>query len=644
MFTAKQTKLVDELDEIHQEKHPSPSALTADRTTVSKLLAPLAPISLENADLYLELQRNVTFLCIAQSLSHTGCFAWSIADGEVSWSAESYNIFEYDRTAKPTFEMVLARVHPDDRDLVQKALAQAFEGRADFHLEYRLLMPNGSVKYIHSSARVATTSSGNLELVGTVTDVTTAKLAEGRRRQDEQELRHITDAIPQLIIVYSPEGQAVYLNRGTLDYMGLSLEEVQGESFRDRVIHPDDVEKFRNVRQDGLPKGVPFETEQRVLGKDGKYRWFLSRYNPLEDEQGRIIRWYATATDIDDRKVAEQRLQNENVALREEVDCASMFEEVVGASAALSTVLVRVAKVAPTDSTVLITGETGTGKELIARAIHKQSRRAQRAFVSVNCAALAPSLISSELFGHEKGSFTGATQRRIGRFELANGGTLFLDEVGELPLDIQIALLRVLQEREFERVGGKERIKIDVRIVAATNRDLNVAQTDGTFRSDLFYRLNVFPVHVPPLRERREDIAMLLEYFLHRYAHQACKVFKSIDKHTLDFFEAYDWPGNIRELQNIVERSVILSPDDVFCVDNSWLPSIPCSQRTPQTREDVSDGDSEHERKMIVSALTQSRGRISGPRGAAAALGLPPSTLEALIKKLNIRKNRFKLG
>ena len=644
MFTAKQTKLVDELDEIHLEKRPSPSALTANRTTVSELLAPLAPISLENVDLYLELQRNVTFLCIAQSLSHTGCFAWSIADGEISWSAETYNIFEYDRTAKPTFEMVLVRVHPDDIDRVQKTLAQAFEVRADFRLEYRLLMPNGSVKHIHSSARVVTTSSGNFELVGVVTDLTMAKQAEVRRRQDEQELRHITDAIPQLIIVYSPEGQAVYLNRGTLDYMGLSLEEVQAESFRDRIIHPDDVERFRNVRQNGLPKGVPFETEQRVLGKDGKYRWFLSRYNPLKDEQGRIIRWYATATDIDDRKVAEQRLQNENVALREEVDRASMFEEIVGASSALSTVLARVAKVALTDSTVLITGETGTGKELVARAIHKRSRRAQRAFVSINCAALAPSLISSELFGHEKGAFTGATQRRIGRFELANGGTLFLDEVGELPLDTQIALLRVLQERELERVGGRERIKIDVRIIAATNRDLNVAQADGTFRSDLFYRLNVFPVHVPPLRERREDIAMLLEYFLHRYAHQARKVFKSIDKYTLDFFEAYDWPGNIRELQNIVERSVILSPDDIFCVDNSWLPSIPCSKRTLQTREDVSDDDSERERKMIVSALIQSRGRISGPRGAAATLGLPPSTLEARIKKLNIRKNRFKLG
>jgi PAS domain S-box-containing protein len=620
------------------------SGAVPDQLTGGKSPAPLAPISLESADLYLELQRNVTFLSIAESLSHTGCFAWSIADGEISWSAETYNIFEYDRTAKPTVEMVLVRVHPDDRDRVQKALAQAFEVRTDFRLEYRLRMPNGSVKHIHSSAHVVTTSSGNLELVGAVTDFTTAKQAEGRRRQDEQELRRITDAIPQLIIVYSPEGRAVYLNWRALDYMGLSLEEVQAESFRDRVIHPDDVERVQIVRQNGLPKGVPFETEQRVLGKDGKYRWFLIRYNPLKDEQGRIIRWYATATDVDDRKVAEQRLQNENLVLREEVDRASMFEEIVGASAALSTVLARVAKVAPTDSTVLITGETGTGKELIARAIHKRSRRAQRAFVSVNCAALASSLISSELFGHEKGAFTGATQRRIGRFELANGGTLFLDEVGELPLDTQIALLRVLQEREFERVGGKERIKVDVRIVAATNRDLNAAQADGTFRSDLFYRLNVFPIHVPSLRERREDIAMLLEYFLHRYAQQARKVFKSIDKHTLDFFEAYDWPGNIRELQNIVERSVILSPDDVFCVDNSWLPSIPCSKRTPQTREDVSDDDSQRERDIIESALAQSRGRITGPTGAASILGIPPSTLDFRIKKLNIRKNRFKLG
>jgi PAS domain S-box-containing protein len=639
--------------------HTDPeSCATSDRVAVSELLASQAAISLENASLYSDLQRSEAFLTETQRLSHTGSFGWSVANGELYWSAKTFNIFELDRAAKPTLEMVLRRTHPDDRDFVQQTLDRASEARADFDevkescgrssrlcdFEYRLLMPDGSVKHLHVSARALTTLSGDREFVGAVTDITAAKQAAEKSRQDERELRRITDAIPQLIIVYGPDGRPIYVNRVALEYMGLSIEEVQAESFRDLVIHPEDIERFREERRSELLKGVPFKTEQRVLGKDGKYRWYLSQYNPLKDEQDRTIRWYATATDIEDRKVAEQRLQNENVALREEVDRVSMFEEIVGASTALSRILARVAKVAPTDSTVLITGETGTGKELIARAIHKRSRRAQRVFASVNCAALVPSLVSSELFGHEKGAFTGATQRRVGRFELANGGTLFLDEVGELPLDTQIALLRVLQEREFERVGGKDRIKVDVRIIAATNRDLNVALANGTFRSDLFFRLNVFPIQVPPLRERREDIAMLLEYFLHRYAKQVGKVFKSIDKHTLDFFRDYGWPGNIRELQNVIERSVILSPNDVFCVDSSWLPSIPSSQRKRQAHDDGGDDDSQHERDRIESALAQSRGRISGPRGAAARLGVPPSTLDSLIKKLKIHKNRFKLG
>jgi PAS domain S-box-containing protein len=619
------------------------SCATSDWAAVKELLASQAAISLENASLYSDLQRSEAFLTEAQRLSHTGSFGWSVASGEIYWSAETYNIFEHDRAVKPTLEMILRRTHPNDRDLVLQTLDRESEARADFELEHRLLMPNGSVKHLHASFRVVTTTSGNLEFVGAVTDVTAAKEAEEKIRQDEHELRRITDAIPHIIVVLNPDGRPIYVNRVGLEYIGLSIEEMRGENSHYRIFHPEDLQRFGEVWRNALLKGVPFETERRILGRDDKYRWYLLRYNPFCDEQGRLVRWYATGTDIEDRKVAEQRLEDENVALREEVNRVSMFEEVVGTSTALSTVLARVAKVAPTDSTVLITGETGTGKELIARAIHKRSRRAQRAFISVNCAALAPSLISSELFGHEKGAFTGATQRRAGRFELANGGTLFLDEVGELPSDTQIALLRVLQEREFERVGGKDRIKVDVRIIAATNRDLNVAQADGTFRSDLFYRLNVFPIQVPPLRERREDIAMLLEYFLHRFANQAGKVFRSIDKHTLDLFRNYEWPGNIRELQNVVERSVIVSPDDVFCVDSSWLPSIPCPKHKRQTH-DGSGGDSQHERDIIESALAQSRGRVSGPKGAAARLGLPPSTLDSLISKLKISKNRFKLG
>jgi len=292
---------------------------------------------------------------------------------------------------------------------------------------------------------------------------------------------------------------------------------------------------------------------------------------------------------------------------------------------------------------VLITGETGTGKELIARAIHKRSTRSQGAFVSVNCAALAPSLISSELFGHEKGAFTGATQRRLGRFELANGGTIFLDEVGELPADIQVALLRVLQEREFERVGGTQSIRVDVRVVAATNRDLEAAMVDGTFRADLFYRLNVFPIQVPPLRERKDDVLTLLEYFVQRFGRKAGKSFSKIDKRTVELFRSYDWPGNVRELQNVVERSVIISPDDVFCVDEAWLSTDTAKKRLGHCVPEYANGNWDLERQTIEAALEESRGRVYGANGAAAKLQIPPSTLDSKIKKLQIRKSRFKL-
>jgi PAS domain S-box-containing protein len=346
-------------------------------------------------------------------------------------------------------------------------------------------------------------------------------------------------------------------------------------------------------------------------------------------------------------RALKDQLYKENLALRDEVDRASMFEEIIGTSRPLNSVLSRIAKVAPTDSTILITGETGTGKELIARAVHKRSPRSGRAFVSVNCAALAPSLISSELFGHEKGAFTGATQRRLGRFELADGGTIFLDEVGELLPDTQVALLRVLQEREFERVGGVEPIHVDVRVIAATNRDLKAAIASGAFRQDLFYRLNVFPIEVPPLRERKEDLLMLIEYFVQRYARRTGKDIRSIDKRTLDRLQSYDWPGNIRELQNVIERSVILSSSDVFSVDELWLSneiSRPAPGLAAAATAANSEGEPWDERGIIEAALVESRGRVSGPAGAAAKLGIPPSTLDFRIKVLKINKRRFKLG
>jgi transcriptional regulator with GAF, ATPase, and Fis domain len=314
----------------------------------------------------------------------------------------------------------------------------------------------------------------------------------------------------------------------------------------------------------------------------------------------------------------------------------------VGASRALKAVLSRVSKVAPTDSTVLLTGETGTGKELVARAIHRRSRRSSRAFVSVNCAAIPRDLIASELFGHEKGSFTGALQRRVGKFELAEGGTIFLDEVGELPLETQVTLLRVLQEREFDRVGGNHAIRADVRVIAATNRDLEACVGAGVFRRDLYYRLNVFPIEIPALRERKDDIPMLVEYFIDRYARKTGKKMRGIDKKTLELLQSYSWPGNIRELQNIIERSVIVCETEIFSVDQSWL-SVRSSPAQPG-RQPFSRGAGAQEREEIEAALAQAGGRVSGSSGAAALLGVPASTLESRIRSLKINKFRFKSG
>ena len=315
------------------------------------------------------------------------------------------------------------------------------------------------------------------------------------------------------------------------------------------------------------------------------------------------------------------------------------FEEIIGSSPVLMRILDQVKSVASTASTVLIGGETGTGKELVARAIHKCSRRSGHAFVSVNCAAVPRDLIASELFGHEKGAFTGALQLRQGCFERAHSGTIFLDEVGELPAETQIALLRVLQEREFERVGGNRAIHTDVRVIAATNRDLPAAITAGTFREDLFYRLNVFPIQMPPLRKRKEDIPLLVEYFVKRFAEEMGTHIRSIEKKTLELCQGYDWPGNIRELQNIIERSVILCGSDTFSIDDACLPSE--ERPGPELSCPLTEAVQNQEMKIIEAALIESKGKIAGSNGAAVRLGIPPSTLDSKIKQFKINKHKF---
>ncbi|MGC1907675.1 MAG: sigma 54-interacting transcriptional regulator [Candidatus Acidiferrum sp.] len=499
---------------------------------------------------------------------------------------------------------------------------------------------------------ISVVGDDELAQLGTVFNETAGRLRhlyedlrsrEEKLRESEYELRQLVEFAPTHVFVLSSQGRGIYASRVVLDYYGLTMDDWLGEGVPERIVHPEDLERYLSERNEGLVGEAPFETEVRRKRKDGAYRWFVSRFNPMRDEKGNIVRWYVAQTDIEESKQAAQRTENENLALREELDRSSMFEEIVGSSQKLLRVLSDVGRVAPTNSTVLILGETGTGKELIARAIHKQSSRSRRAFIRVNCATIPSSLISSELFGHEKGAFTGAFARRMGRFEAADGGTIFLDEIGELPAETQVSLLRVLQEREFERLGSNQPISIDVRILAATNRDLRGAVAAGTFRSDLFYRLNVFPIQIPSLRDRVDDIPLLVEYLIDRYGKKAGKRIRNIQKRTLDLLVAYDWPGNIRELQNVVERAVLLCDGDTFSVDESWLRQDPLRQEQPAGVPLRSLGrmDAEQERSLIENALKASNGRISGPTGAAAKLGIPRQTLESKMASLGINKARF---
>ena len=663
-------------------------------------------------------------------------------------------------------------VHPDDLPRVSLEAERGFAGGASFETEARFRRHDGQYRWFLIRLNPLRDEQGSIfRWYGTRTDIEDRKQAEAR-------LKLVIDTIPTMAWSLRPDGIVDFANQQWLDYAGEG-----GIEDPNRIVHPEDLPVVLEKWLADMAAGRPSEDEMRLRRADGEYRWFLIRTAPLRDEQGNLVKWYGVSIDIEDRKRAQEELKRsesqlaeaqklshtgswvydvsrglithwsaemyriwqldpekglpsvqivrdrihqedlprvfesgqraeqhgvdqevnfrivlpdgslrylhmvghpavvasgnvtgttgmvmditeqhearaaleiafdeikrlkdqlykENLALKAEIDRSWMFEEIVGASPALQAVLTRVSRVAPTDSTVLVTGETGTGKELIAHAIHKQSRRSSRAFVNVNCAAIPPSLIASELFGHEKGAFTGAAQRRLGRFELADGGTIFLDEVGELPPETQVALLRVLQEHRFERVGGVQTIRSDVRVVAASNRNLQLAMAAGSFRSDLFYRLNVFPLEIPPLRERTEDIPLLVDYFLKRFAKKLGKRMRRVDDRTLGLLQSYTWPGNVRELQNVIERSIILFDTENLLVEESWL--------TPGSYETTSSGQAlpskllSSEKEIIEAALAQTSGRVAGPSGAAAKLQIPPSTLESRIRSLRINKYRFK--
>jgi formate hydrogenlyase transcriptional activator len=524
-------------------------------------------------------------------------------------------------------------IYPEDMERLETMWQAAMMSGQSFELEKRMRKSDGSYRWFLARYTAVRDDEGRVQRWYIAsTDI------EDRKRQEEM-LRQILDLTPQIIGVVSHRRERLYANRTALDYFGITLEEWR-KLKPGSDVHPDDSDQLQSKWVRALSGGVGFENEQRIRAKDGSYRWFLVRYNPVRGSDGTVARWHIASTDIEGQKRREENLQRENAALRAEISQSSMFDEIVGSSDSLRKVLTEVDKVARTDATILIRGETGTGKELIARAIHRRSPRAARPFVAVNCGAIPASLVASELFGHEKGAFTGATQRHLGRFEAANGGTIFLDEVGDLPPDVQIALLRVLQEREIERVGGDKPIPIDVRILAATHRDLEKLVREGKFREDLFYRLDVVPLTMPPLRERAADIPVLVEYFIAKFGKKAGKTFDRIEKSTMEVMQSYRWPGNVRELQNVIERAVTLSDSKKFAVDEAWLKRQP--PQSELTGAPLNGALLAHEKDVIEAALAECHGRMSGPTGAAVKLGIPTSTLDSKIKRLGIDKYRFK--
>lgn len=546
-------------------------------------------------------------------------------------------------------------VHPDDLPRVTAAWRHSVETGAPYDFEHRLRRADGEYRWFQSRGHPLRGPDGRIaRWYNLLTDIHDRRQTEEKLQRSEADLleaqrlshtgswRH--DVVTGALTI-SPE---VFRIRGVPAPDGpLTLD------FFWSTMHPEDVARVRRAYEMAQTQRTGFVGDYRIVRPDGTIRHLHTIGHPVVNELGDLIEFVGTGMDVTEQREAraqletafeeikrlKDRLQDENLALREEIDQSLMFEEIIGTSPVLRSVISSIVKVAPTDATVLISGETGTGKELIARAIHKRSRRSAGSFVGVNCAAVPPSLIASELFGHEKGAFTGAAQQRRGRFELAHSGTIFLDEIGDVPAETQIALLRVLQERRFERVGGGNPIPVDVRVIAATNCDLPAAVAAGAFRSDLFYRLNVFPIQVPPLRRRKEDIPLLVEHFVKKFAEKMGKRIRRIEKRTLELCEGYAWPGNIRELQNIVERALILCGDDTFAIDEAWLAVQ--EPRRPEAAGRLTRTLQDQEREMIEAALAESRGKVAGPNGAAAKLGIPPSTLQSKMKLLKIEKRKI---
>ncbi|HEX7331060.1 MAG TPA: sigma 54-interacting transcriptional regulator [Pyrinomonadaceae bacterium] len=486
--------------------------------------------------------------------------------------------------------------------------------------------------------------SGRPCMLAASSDITDFMQAQQALRESETRFRNMADTAPVMIWVSDQSKACTYFNKQWLEFTGRDMEQELGNGWTHGV-YPDDSEQCLKTYNSSFDERKGFEMEYRLRRKDGQYRWVLDSGTPRFSSDGEFLGFIGSTIDITERKQAEVALQKahgelnelknqleaENIYLQHELQLDQAFGEIVGQSNAMKSVMFKANQVAPTDSTVLIMGETGTGKELVARAIHGASLRKDRPLIKVNCAALSSTLIESELFGHEKGAFTGAVARKAGRFELANGGTIFLDEIGELPPELQVKLLRVLQEGEFERVGGTKTIKADVRIIAATNKNLEVEVKKGAFREDLWYRLNVFPITVPPLRQRKEAIPALTEHFIAKFAKRSGKTITSVSPGVMQTLQAHSWPGNVRELANVIERAVIHTQGDV-------LQSVGTLQHTTEEAGVSLKTLEEVEREAIILTLESTGWRIEGQYGAAKILGLNPSTLRTRMHKLSIQR------
>lgn len=553
-----------------------------------------------------------------------------------------------------------AAIYPGDLETVTRAWQHMLDSRQPGEVEVRFRRADGIYRWFLVQASPLCDSAGNpIRWFGTNTDIEERKISEQAVRTDEQNLRRVIDSISGLIATMNANGELLLLNRQNLEYFGKTTEELKDWA-GGTVVHADDLPEVIAAWTHSLATGEPYEVEHRLRRFDGVYRWFQARGLPARDAKGAVVWWHLLLTDIDDRKRAENGLANaldeirqlkdrlhaENRYLQDEIRWEHNFEEILGNSPELLKLLDRVASAAPTDANALIIGETGSGKELIARAIHNRSRRKNSPLVKVNCGAIPSGLVESELFGHVKGAFTSASERRVGRFELANNGTLFLDEVGELPLETQVKLLRVLQEQEFEPVGSNRTIKVNVRIIAATNRDLEKAVQVGTFRSDLYYRLNVIPLHVPALRERKSDIPLIAMAFLKQSTKRMGKPIDSFSRETMKLIQEYHWPGNIRELQNVIERGVVLSTGPVLRLGPDLLPAGlgDDAQTESGLAAPASDSLEAVQRSHIMDVLEKTSWVISGPAGAGAILDMHPNTLRSLMNRLGIRRARKSAG